>query len=373
MTTTTNDPVTQPTAAEQTADEVAERLFSATLGAMDVLSVYLGDRLGWYRSLASEGPATPAELAARTGTDERYAREWLEQQAVTGLLAVEPDSAERRYTLPPAAAEVLTDERSLAYLGPLARMVAAAGAKLPALLEAYRTGGGVSWEQLGDDARESQAEINRPWFERELGPALAGVAEVDDVLRRPSARIVDVGCGGGWSTLALARAYPEGRVEGVDVDAPSIDLARAALATEPAAVADRVSFRVVDGAELQEPTSEPYDAAFAFECIHDMARPVDVLAAVRRSVREDGLVVVMDEAVEDEFTAPGSDVERFMYGWSVFVCLPDGRSSQPSAATGTVMRHSTLDRYAREAGFFGGTSVLPIEEFSFFRFYRLHP
>lgn len=172
------------TAAE--VDALAQRLLEAALGCGDLFAVYLGDRLGWYRSLREHGPATAAELAERTGTDARYAREWLEQQAVTGLLSVdlppqrsgravqEPPDA-RRFPLPPAAAEVLTDEASLAYLAPLARMFAASAVQLPALVEAYRTGGGVSWAQLGPDARESQADLNRPWFERALAPVLAGV------------------------------------------------------------------------------------------------------------------------------------------------------------------------------------------------------
>ena len=194
-----------------TADAFAERLFSSSLATVECLSVYVGDRLGWYESLAADGPATPADLAGRTGTCERYAREWLEQQAVYGILLTDPADPERRYELPPGVREVLTDEHSLLYLGPLPRMFAAVGAHLPNLLDAYRTGGGVSWQDLGADARESQAAINRPWFERSLADALHGVADVDEVLRRPGARIADVGCGAGWSTLALARAYPEAR------------------------------------------------------------------------------------------------------------------------------------------------------------------
>jgi len=371
--------------APSDADVFAERLFSATLGAIDVLAVYVGDRLGWYRALADGGPLTSTGLAERTGTHERYAREWLEQQAASGILVAEDPGAapavgadpatagrERLYALPAAHAEVLADTSSLAYLAPLARFVGAIGPQLPHLLDAYRTGGGVSWEQLGDDAREAQADVNRPWFERELAPALAGVPEVHDVLSRPGARVVDVGCGFGWSTLALARAYPSAVVRGVDVDRPSVAAARAAA--EEAGLADRVTFHLADAAELGlvEPAGRPFDAAFAFECVHDMPRPVAVLDAVRRAVRPDGVVVVMDEAVGEEFTAPADDVDRVMYGYSLFVCLPDGLSSPPSVGTGTVMRPATLRRYAREAGF-ADVEVLPVEDFAFFRFYRLVP
>ncbi|HEU4427056.1 MAG TPA: class I SAM-dependent methyltransferase, partial [Pilimelia sp.] len=326
-----------------TTDQFADRLFNAALGTVEVMSVYLGDRLGWYRALAEGGPATPAELSARAGGAERYAREWLEQQASFGILTVDDEG---RFALPAAAAEVLTDEASLSYLAPLARMFCAAGMQLPALVNAYRSGGGVGWADFGPDMRESQADMNRPWFEHALPGALAGVPDVDAMLRRLGARIADVGTGGGWSAIALARAYPEATVEGFDVDAPSIDLARRNAVA--AGLGDRVSFHHADAAALGEGR---FDAAFAFECIHDLPRPVDVLAAMRRAVVPSGLVVIMDEAVRDSFEVPGDDVERLMYGFSVLICLPDGLAHPQSAGTGTVMRPDKLREYAREAGF----------------------
>ena len=331
------------------------------------MSVHLGDRLGWYRSLATDGPATAPDLAARTGTHPRYAREWLEQQAVAGLLEVAADGAadERVFAIDAAHAEVLTDPTSLAYLAPIARMFGAVGPALPQLLAAYRNGGGVSWDDLGDDARESQADANRPWYEHRLADALAGVPEVHDRLSITGARVLDVGSGGGWSTIALARAYPAAVLQGVDIDAPSVEMATS-NATE-AGVADRVSFTAGDAAALAEAT---YDVAFAFECVHDMPRPVDVLAAARRALKPGGVMVIMDEAVADAFAPDGDELERIMYGFSLFVCLPDSMSSQPSVGTGTVMRPSTLRAYALDAGF-EAMEVLPIEEFGFWRFYLL--
>jgi SAM-dependent methyltransferase len=353
--------------SEPTAEDVAERVFGSLLGMVDAMSVCIGDRLGWYRSLDQEGPATAAELAGRTGTHPRYAREWLEQQAVTSLLRVDSDGLpeERVYSIPAATAEVMTDEHSLNHLAPVARMFAAVGPALPALLEAYRTGGGVSWDQLGDEARRAQADGNRPWYEQALAPALAAVPHLHERLSRPGARILDVGCGAGWSSLALARAYPAATVHGVDIDAPSIEMAQGHL--EANGLGERVRFTHGDAAALAQGA---YDVAFAFECVHDMPRPVDVLAAVRRSLADDGVMVVMDEAVADSFAPDGDEVERLMYGFSLFVCLPDGLSSPPSVGTGTVMRADTLAGYAREAGF-TGFDVLPIEDFGFWRFYLL--
>ena len=207
-----------------TTEEFADRLFRSALGTAEVLSIYLGDRLGWYRALAEGGPATADELVARAGGASRYAKEWLEQQASSGILTVDGDG---RFVLPRGAAEVLTDTTSLNYLAPLARMLSAAATQLPALLDAYRTGGGVGWAQFGTDMRESQADMNRPWFEHALPGALAGVADLDEALRRPGARIADIGTGAGWSAIALARAYPGATVQGFDVDPPSIELATA--------------------------------------------------------------------------------------------------------------------------------------------------
>ncbi|MET0812118.1 MAG: methyltransferase domain-containing protein, partial [Microbacterium sp.] len=258
-------------------------------------------------------------------------------------------------------ATVLADPSSLVYSAPLARMVAAAAMRLPDLLAAYRTGGGVGWSEYGADAREAQGDVNRPWFERELGPALASVPRVHDVLSRPTARIADVGCGHGWSTIALARAYPDARVDGFDIDEPSIAAAR-----EHAQGMDAVTFAVSAGEQI----AGSYDAAFVFEALHDMPDPVTVLAALHRVVKPDGVVVIMDEAVADAFAPNGDDIERVMYGYSLFICLPDSMSTPGSVATGTVMRPSTLERYARSSGF-AGIEVLPIEGFSAFRFYAL--
>ena len=133
---------------------------------------------------------------------------------------------------------------------------------------------------------------------------------------------------------------------------------------------DRLRFRTADAGNLA-PDKATYDAVFAFECIHDMPRPIEVLTAARQALRPDGMAVVIDEAVGEEFRAPGDEIEQLMYGFSLFVCLPDGLSSVPSVGTGTVMRPSTLRNYATQAGF-ATVDVLPINDFGFLRFYHLH-
>jgi ubiquinone/menaquinone biosynthesis C-methylase UbiE len=172
----------------------------------------------------------------------------------------------------------------------------------------------------------------------------------------------------GWSSIGVARAYPTARVDGYDLDAPSIDQAR--HNAMQAGVAGRVAFQLADVGALRDPArTELYDLVMALECVHDLPDPVAVLTAMRRMARPDGTVLVVDERVAEEFTAPGDDLERLMYGFSVTCCLPDALATRPSAGTGTVMRPATLRRYAQEAGF-AGVEVLPIDN-PIWRFYRL--
>lgn len=364
--------------SEAAVDAYADRVVAAVLGFAETASIVMGDALGWYAALAAAGSGglAPAELADGTGTQERYAREWLEQQAMAGFVELVPGA--HSFRLPGGAAEALVHEGSLTALIPMVRMLRAGVANMPELLQAYRNGGGVPWARLGADARESQADGNRPWFEQRLAAALASVGPVHEVLSRKDAKITDLGCGCGWSTLALARAYPGAALTGIDVDGPSIHQAREnALAL---GLQGRAAFRLADAAGPVAPGSQ--DAVFIFEALHDMPFPVQVLAAVRAMVKPDGVVVVMDEAVADTFSPAGATpggatdggevLERLMYVYSLFVCLPDSLSTPGSAGTGTLMRPPVLERYAAEAGF-SLVERLPIEDFSVFRFYRLHP
>jgi predicted O-methyltransferase YrrM len=348
-----------------TVEEFADRVFMSALGAVEIYSIHIGDRLGFYRALA-DGAKTSTGLAAETGVEQRYVRAWLEQQATYGILEVDFGGEGPLFTLPDPQSQVLTDENNGSYLAPLARMLTTAGEKMALLLDAYRSGDGVSWEMYGQDMRESQADMNRPFFESELALVFAGLGRVHDLASRPGARVADIGCGAGWSTLALARAYPEATFSGFDIDAPSIEMA--AQNAIDAGLDERITFSSQDPASREG--EDRYDLVVAFECIHDMPRPIEVLKAVRDMVQEDGLVVIMDEAVGDTFTGNGDDLEKLMYGFSILICLPDGLSSKPSAGTGTVMRPSTLEAYGIEAGF---TGFRPVAESGFFRFYELVP
>jgi 2-polyprenyl-3-methyl-5-hydroxy-6-metoxy-1,4-benzoquinol methylase len=340
----------QSPAKTWTSEELGERIFDACNAAFDVFTIHVGRKLGLYSELI-ESPLTSSELAARTGTTERYIREWLEQQAVTGILQVDnatADALERRYHLPPGYAEVLTDRDSLWYFGPAASMTAAAGAQLPRLADAFTSGGGVSWEQFGDDMRIAQGEMNRPLFLQVLAPEwLAAHPIVDDLLSADGASVADIGTGFGWSAIGIAHHYPNARVTGIDVDEPSTEVARSNA--EDLGVGDRVSFVVADPATTTE--EDVYDVAIACECLHDMPDPVGVLTGVRRMVKPGGAVLVLDERTHDTFVADAGDMERFLYGFSVTTCLPDGLSHQPSVGTGTVMRRSTLEAYAHASGF----------------------
>ncbi|MGH2694015.1 MAG: SAM-dependent methyltransferase [Actinomycetota bacterium] len=353
-----------------TSEALAERLFGATIDTLEIASVHIGGRLGFYRALA-EADATAKELADRTGTAERYAREWLEQQAVAGFLTVDQptvEAGERPYSLPESYRAVFVDQEDLSYLTPLATLAVAVMGPMESLLEAYRSGEGVPYEAYGANAVEGIGSINRPQFVHLLADWLASIPEVDQRLRTaPAARVADVACGTAWSSIAIARAYPEVTVDAIDVDAASIEIARTNVAAS--GLTDRVQPMIQDASDPSLP--DRYDLITIFEALHDMNHPVEALRTARNSLAEGGSVVIADERVAEHFAAPGDEIERFNYGWSVLHCLPVGLIDKDSAGTGTVMRPDTLRTYATEAGF-GRADVLPIEH-DFWRFYRLTP
>lgn len=356
-----------------TPDAFVGRIFEAGVAAFDLLSVVIGDRLGLYATLARDGSATPGELATRAGIAERYAREWLEQQAATGILLVDDTAAapdQRRFTLPAGHAEALIDPDSPYSIAPLARTFAACARVLPELLDAYRSGGGVEWSDYGREMIEAQGDFNRPWLLNSFGSAyLPAVPDVHERLTAdPPARVADVACGVGWASIAIARAYPNARVDGYDLDPLSIELARANA--EAAGVGDRVTFEARDAGHPK--AAGRYDLAVMIEALHDVSKPVEVLEAIRGMLAPGGSAIIADEKTGDAFTAPADLTERLFYGFSITCCLPAAMTDQPSAGTGTVMRADTLRQYAEAAGF-RKAEVLDDLEHDTLRFYRLTP
>ena len=264
---------------------------------------------------------------------------------------------------------MLVDETSLAYLAPAGGFVVSFSNVMPKLLDAYRTGGGVSFGEYGSEMREAQAAFNRPSFQSLLTSewlangvpdlhARLAAARCRDPRRRMRTRLVDD---------RVRERVPGATVVGVDLDGPSIERARQNAKEQ--GVDDDITFEHGDAGDPKHVGQ--FDAVFILEALHDLSRPVEVLGALRGACNENGIVIVMDERVADEFGAIGDPVERFMYAASVLHCLPVGMSEQPSAGTGTVMRTDTVRQYAADAGF-ASLDVLPIET-DFFRFYQLTP
>lgn len=357
--------VVDPTSA------LAERLFDAAVGGFDLVCIHIGDRLGLYRVLNERGPSTGEELADATGIHPRYAREWLEQQAVSGILEVDDGAdGERRFRLPEAHVPVLLNPVHPAHMTPMAQLFVACTRPVDAVIQAFRTGEGVPYADYGADLHEGQARFTHPLFHNELADDwLGAVPEIHGRLSNPPARVADLACGLGRSTIAIAAAYPGVRVDGIDLDAASIAVARRILEESPPEIAGRVTFTHGDAAEAGPEGA--YDLVTIFEALHDMSYPVATLAAARRLVGDSGLVFIGDERTAEEFDPDAGDLERLYYGFSVTHCLPVGMTGPGAAGTGTVIRSDTVRAHAREAGF-SAVEVLPIDH-DFWRFYLLRP
>jgi 2-polyprenyl-3-methyl-5-hydroxy-6-metoxy-1,4-benzoquinol methylase len=351
------------------AETLTGRLFGEGVGAFHLLCVHIGSKLGLFRTLSEGERLTAAELADRLGLDRRYVREWLQAEATAGLVTVEGDVDSGRFGLAPGAREALIDETNPFFVGGLGSALAAAGATLPRVIDAFRSGEGVPYADYGPDAIAAQAALNRPAFVNSLvGDWVGGVPDVQARLQdavRP-ARVADFGCGAGWASIELARAFPNIRVEGIDSDDESIRQAR--LNAAEYGVAERVDFEVGD-ISAERPASPGYDLVVFFEVLHDLSHPVEALVSARKSLAPGGTVIVMDERVAEALPPPGNPVETFFATASVVWCLPQGRVERDSQTVGAVMRPDTLRGLAAQAGY-RSVDILPIEH-PFWRFYRL--
>lgn len=352
----------------QATEDLVGRLFMEGVGAFHLGTVYVGIKHGLFRALVEEGPLTAQELAVPRGLDTWYVREWLQAETTAGLLlADDADLTRARFTAAPGVREALVEETDPSYIGGLTLALPAAFSVMPELIDAFRTGAGVPYPSYGPDAVEAQAALNRPAFVNQLVPEwIPQVPDVEALLADPnrSTRVADVACGLGWAAIELAKAYPHLHVDGYDSDEESVSRARR-NATD-AGVADRVNFDVLDASSGYG--TDRYDLVLFFECVHDMAHPVDAMAAARRAVTPGGTVIVMDERVAETLT-PGDPVEIFFATASVLWCLPQGRVEADSEAVGTVMRPDRFRDIVRQAGW-ADIEILPIDH-PFWRFYRL--
>ena len=348
-------------------EEFAGNLFMACLASMELANVELGVRLGLYEALAGAGPVTAAQLAGSAGIAERYAREWLEQQAVAGVVEVDDAAApipERRFTLPNAHAHVLIDDDSEACMKPCAAVVPWMAKALDIMVEEFRSGTGAAFGLF--DLHDIQAAFTRPVFVNHLTqtwlPALPDVQA--KLTKGERVRIAEIGCGEGLAAITIAKAYPNVEVDGYDLDEASIGVARKSAAD--AGLGERVRFHVQDAADAS--VEGDYDLVMAIEMLHDVPDPVGILRTMQRLAGDSGAVLVVDERTEDAFTVPASEMERLFYAFSTLHCLAVSMQGG-GAGTGTVIRADTLRAYAADAGF-STVDVLDVEHPQF-RLYRL--
>ncbi len=352
-------------------EALVERLLgSFTLGT-ELLTVELGRRLGLYEALADRGPSTAAELAADAGIATRYASEWLDQQAHAGFVdAYGSEDAEgaRRFVLPAEFVPVLLDIDHPAHLIGTAPLLLGVAKTLPAVADAYATSSGVEYAAFGDELRFGIASLNRPGF---IGATRSWFETMPDVVERLDAggTVLDAGCGVGWSSIGLARAFPNTRVVGIDLDEKSVEEARIHVAE--AGLADRVQIlhgNATDVAALRSAGPEGYDAVAVFQALHDMGEPARALAAFREVLADGGTVLIADEHGGDHPAIP-AEIGRVQRAMSVLHCTPATWAESDAVVNGTVLLASTLSDWRTEAGF-ERFEILPIEH-PFWTFYRL--
>jgi 2-polyprenyl-3-methyl-5-hydroxy-6-metoxy-1,4-benzoquinol methylase len=327
-------------------DKVMSFVFRAVgeVGAtLNTALVVMGDRLGLYRALAGAGPLTPAELAERTGTHERYIREWLNAQAAGAYIDYDPDTS--RYTLCPEHAIALTDESSPAFLPGFFQIALGSVVDSPRIADAARTGAGVGWHQHGNDVFEGCERFFRPGYNANLLsawlPALDGVVGKLE----SGATVADVGCGHGASTILMAQAFPASTFVGSDYHEGSIITARQRAAD--AGVSDRVTFEVAASSTY---AGSGYDLVTMFDCLHDMGDPVGAARHVRQSLSPEGTWMIVEPAAGDRVEDNLNPVGRAYYGFSTLLCTPASLSQEVGLALGAQAGESRIHDVASSGG-----------------------
>ncbi len=335
---------TAPVIDEAKLMAFVHRTLSDMAATLTASLVVIGDKLGLYRTMASAGAVSSSELARRTGTSERYVREWLAAQAAAGY--VDYDPANQRFTLPPEQAVALADETSPAcVLGGFQAMTAAARSA-PKVLEAFRSGTGVGWHEHDGDLFQGTERFFRPGYAANLVdgwiPALDGVA----AKLQAGALVADIGCGHGASTMIMAHAFPASRFTGFDYHPASIEAARAAAME--AGLADRVTFDVAPA------TGYPgtgYDLVTAFDCLHDMGDPVGAAKHVRQSLAPEGTWLIVEPAAGDRVEENLNPIGQLYYSVSTLVCTPASLSQEVGLALGAQAGEARLREVVTAAGF----------------------
>ncbi len=332
---------------EVDTDKLMQFVFNAVgeVGAtLNTALVVMGDKLGLYRALAGTSGLTPGELAERTGTSERYVREWLNNQAAGGYVAYDPGSG--RYTLPPEQAVALTDSDSPAYLPGFFQIALGSVIDSPRIVEAATRGSGVGWHEHTHDVHEGCERFFRPGYNAHLIaewlPALDGVvAKLEQ-----GATVADVGCGHGASTVLMAASYPNSTFVGSDYHQEGIETARARA--EEAGVAGRVEFRTESA---QEYSGEGYDLVTMFDCLHDMGDPVGAARHVRQTLAPDGTWMIVEPAAGDRVEDNFNPVGRAYYGFSTLLCTPASLSQQVGLALGAQAGEARIREVVTAGGF----------------------
>jgi 2-polyprenyl-3-methyl-5-hydroxy-6-metoxy-1,4-benzoquinol methylase len=315
----------------------------ADLGAtVSAALVAIGDKLGLYKAM-KDGPVTSAELAQKTGTNERYVREWLAGQAAAGY--VSHDANAGRFFLTDEQAECLTNEQSPAcVLGGFQGMLAAVRTA-PKVMEGFRTGRGVGWHEHEPDLFQGTERFFRPGYNANLVgswiPALEGVQKKLEA----GASVADVGCGHGASTIILAKAFPKSKFRGFDYHKPSIEAATSRA--KEAGVADRASFEVASAKDY--PGS--YDLVAFFDCLHDMGDPVGAAAHVRQTLKSDGTWMLVEPFANDKLEENLNPIGRLFYSVSTLVCCPASLSQEVGAALGAQAGEARMRMVMEQAGF----------------------